>query len=381
MALSINFNLMKTCPNCSIEHSKKGTYCSDSCKQEAYRNRKSKNLSDSNSVGAINLAAIPTQVTNAALAPVKALGDNVAKSVNSSLSGYNLGFSGFALAGFGGYGGFKFIQNFVKNPSATDYVIGIAGGSVAGILADVGIKKLCGWIADDTESAKQMVDSISNQVSQMQIITGAQMQGMTFAGVSLLQPFSDAIAPAVPVHSVVQITGSSNGGKIYFLTRCAASLSRSHKVLFISTEQGQDENVKLRFSRMDALNVAYATAFTKSEIESAVKQYAPTVLIVDSASNLGLSPVDERNFIRDLSRSVNLLLYSLHATKEGGFAGSNTLLHDATVMIECSQPEPNKFSAVVKKNRCGEIGKDILSLVNASSGVKVFPIATNFTGK
>jgi predicted ATP-dependent serine protease len=103
--------------------------------------------------------------------------------------------------------------------------------------------------------------------------------------------------------------------------------------------------------------------------------------VLDSASNLGLSPVDERNFIRDLSRSVNLLLYSLHATKEGGFAGSNTLLHDATVMIECSQHEQNKFSAIVRKNRCGEIGKDILSFVNAPNGAKVFPIAANFTGK
>jgi hypothetical protein len=270
---------MKTCPNCSLEHGKKGTYCSDSCKQEAYRNRKSRNLSDIDSSSAINFSAMPNQVQKAVLAPVQAIGDNIGRSVNSSLRGYELGLSGIALGSVGAFGGFRFVQNFIDKPTMTDYIIGIGAGGTLGVLGDMGMKKFLGWIADDTASQEQIVNSISNQVSEVQIITGAQMQGLTFAGISLSQPFSDAIAPAVPIKSVIQVTGSPNGGKSYFLTRFAASLSRSHRVLFISTEQGQDENVKLRFSRMDALNVAYATAFTKSEVESAVKQYAPCISV------------------------------------------------------------------------------------------------------
>ena len=371
---------MKKCPNCSTEHSRKGIYCSDSCKQEAFRYRKlekSQNSSDSPATNSsLTSISVPTQVENAVYAPVRALGDNVQRSINKSLSNYDFGVSGLALCVLGGGAGAYFVNKLVYRPSAKDYVIAISAGSFLGLGLDVGIQKVFGFLE---EKQKEEVHLTTNREhlgdNPIRIVTGAQMQGMSFGGIPLLQPFSDAIAAVVPLHSAFPIIGAPNSGKSYFLTKFAASLSSAHTVLFLSTEQGEDDNVKLRFSRMNALNVSYATVFTKAEVLAAISQFRPSVLIIDSLSNLALSPVEERLFARDLSLQVNLFLYSLHATKEGGFVGSNALLHDATVMIECIQLGPNKFSAIVGKNRCGEVGRDILSIATPIS--RVFPIAAN----
>jgi hypothetical protein len=88
------------------------------------------------------------------------------------------------------------------------------------------------------------------------------------------------------------------------------------------------------------------------DIVSLVQQGRYRYVVIDSISNLNLSNNDARQFVKWLSSRVDLLMYSLHATKDGDFQGSMSLLHDTTVQIEVESGV-----ATVRKNRCGESGK------------------------
>lgn len=298
--------------------------------------------------------AIPHQVTNSMMSPFVALGDNVNRSVARSFDGYELDISGCFLAGLGGYGGYRFVRSMVEKPSMGDYLLGIGGGVVLGIVADVGINRLVGKIRQPVPintGTPLISDSIPN--AMLRPVTGAEMQGMSFAGIQLQGEFADIIGRTMPLHSSIQTVGDSGHGKSHLLTKYASSLA-SHRTLYVSTEEGLSDKVTERFRRYNADSVPFVTAFTRDDLISLVQQYQPRVLVVDSISNLGLSTTDARQFVKWLASRVDLLLYSLHATKGGDFQGSMSLLHDATVQIEVENGV-----ATVNKNRCGESGKSL----------------------
>ena len=330
-------------------------------RQARYRERKATektNLSDSDSVRQIVLPdmVLPQQVANSLTSPLVTLGDNVNRSVKRSFDGYELNLSGYALAGLGGYGGFCFVQSMIERPSMKDYIWGIGAGTALGIVADVALNRLLGTSASSASNINSPVVAdfvISSENTAIQVVTGAEMQTMSFAGVQLRGEFSDIIGHKVPLHGSIQVVGDSGQGKSHFLTKFVSEFT-PQCVLYVSTEEEISEYVSERFLRYDVNDVPFATISYRHELISLIEKYKPRILVVDSISNLGLTQNDIRELVKSLSNRVDLLLYSLHATKDGDFQGSMSLLHDATVQVRVESG-----LATVKKNRCGKIGRSL----------------------
>jgi hypothetical protein len=344
-------------------------------RQARYRERqkeKQSGLSDAMHQSVLPTMAIPHQVTNSMMSPFVALGDNVNRSVSRSFDGYELDITGCFLAGFGGYGGYRFVRSMVAKPTMGDYLLGIGGGAVLGVVADVAINRLMGKIGQPVPAntnAPLISDSIVNSNVMLRPVTGAEMQGMAFAGIQMQGEFATIIGRTIPFHSSVQVIGNSGHGKSHLLTKMLSGLVSQH-TLYVSTEEGASDKVSERFRRYNADSVPFVTAFTRDDLISLIQEYQPRILVVDSISNLGLSSTDARQLAKWLSSRVNLLLYSLHATKAGDFQGSMSLLHDATVQIEVEDGV-----ATVRKNRCGESGKSLNLFPSGSA--QIIPLSNS----
>jgi len=348
-------------------------------RQARYRERqkeKQSGLSDAIHQSVLPTMAIPHQVTNSMMSPFVALGDNVNRSVSRSFDGYELDITGCFLAGLMGYGGYRFVRSMVEKPTMGDYLLGIGGGAVLGIVTDVAINRLMGKIGQPVPvntNVPLISDSIVNSNVMLRPVTGAEMQVMTFAGIQLQGEFADIIGRTIPLHSSIQTMGNSGHGKSHLLTKAVSGLA-SQRTLYVSTEEGLSEKVTERFRRYNADSVPFVTAFTRDDLISLVQEYQPRILVVDSISNLGLSNTDARQLAKWLASRVDLLLYSLHATKTGDFQGSMSLLHDATVQIEVENG-----IATVNKNRCGESGRSLNLFPQKSS--QILPIQSMQTQK
>jgi hypothetical protein len=229
-------------------------------RQARYRERqkeKQNSLSDAIHQSVLPTVAIPHQVTNSMMSPFVALGDNVNRSVARSFDGYELDISGCLLAGLGGYGGYRFVRSMVEKPSMGDYLLGIGGGLVAGIVTDVAINRLMGKISppvpiNTTVSLISDSEIASNRMFRP--VTGAEMQGMAFAGIQLRGEFADIIGHTIPLHSSIQTVGGSGDGKSHLLTKLASTFG-SQRTLYVSTEEGLSDKVKERFRRYNADSV------------------------------------------------------------------------------------------------------------------------------
>jgi adenosyl cobinamide kinase/adenosyl cobinamide phosphate guanylyltransferase len=338
-------------------------------RQARYRERqkeKQNSLSDAIQQSVLPTVVVPQQVTNSIMSPLVTLGDSVNRSVGRTFEGYDLGVSSICLAGLGVYGGYRFVREVVENPNMKDYLLGMGFGGFIGIVGDVALNRLMGKISppvpiNTTVSLVSDSEIASNRMFRP--VTGAEMQGMAFAGIQLRGEFADIIGHTIPLHSSIQTVGGSGDGKSHFLTKIASSFG-SQRTLYVSTEEGLSDKVKERFRRYNADSVPFVTAFTRDDLISLVQEYQPRILVVDSISNLSLSNTDARQLAKWLASRVDLLLYSLHATKTGDFQGSMSLLHDATVQIELE-----KGIATVNKNRCGESGKSLNLFPSNSSQI------------
>lgn len=168
--------------------------------------------------------------------------------------------------------------------------------------------------------------------------------------------------------SSVLISGEPGIGKSTLMLQAAAAYQTAGKVLYVSGEEGA-HHIKLRADRLGiaAAEVQVLSSPSLEEIEEAMEQIKPAVIVIDSIQTMLAEEVDSAPGtvnqmkisvarISEWARTQEAGVYFVaHVTKEGAIAGPKLIEHlvDVVLMFEHSGGEIRFLRA--NKNRFGSV--------------------------
>jgi len=199
-------------------------------------------------------------------------------------------------------------------------------------------------------------------------VTMEEMRTMRFEKVILNNEFHGFFGGNPNKHDIVLVHGEAGSAKSHFATKLLASLRKQGYTLYVSTEENESDRIYERHERYNADGVHYARAHSANDILSYVESYQPKFLVVDSLSNLRLSNDEERALMMALKSKIDFLVIILHATKDGTYRGSSSILHEADLEVILE-----KGIAKTGKNRLN--GKGSMNLFPSTGNV--FPLSQN----
>lgn len=156
--------------------------------------------------------------------------------------------------------------------------------------------------------------------------------------------WSKFLGQELSYHARMLVYGKSGNGKTTFGFKLTNYLQSIGKVLFVVTEYGLEHSSLKELTQTFRLgqNVILGSARSVDEIWRLVQKERPAILVIDSFSQIG----GNADHLHQLSQVVYLTVAMLHVTKDGEFAGSNQLAHDADIIVQVENLE-----AKTTKNR------------------------------
>lgn len=132
--------------------------------------------------------------------------------------------------------------------------------------------------------------------------------------------------------ALVAVWGPPGAGKSTFATRYVDGLVRP--VLYFSAEEKLGPTLAARLERCGVTRADFHVVGQGSidAVCSMSTNVGAVALVLDSVSMTTIQPGDLRRLLE--SASVDVVLFLLHATKEGLAAGPNAYLHEADVIVE-----------------------------------------------
>jgi hypothetical protein len=140
----------------------------------------------------------------------------------------------------------------------------------------------------------------------------------------------------------MMIYGESGNGKSYYAARLAEYLANNHgKVLYNAAEEGLNKSLQLKMSKLKSKYMDIGS-YTNFEELKAVRGYR--YLVIDSVNEMQLKPSQLRELCEmDKKRGI---IYIMQVTKGGDFRGDNQFKHDADIIVKVEDRVPK-----IEKNR------------------------------
>lgn len=134
--------------------------------------------------------------------------------------------------------------------------------------------------------------------------------------------------------ALVAVWGAAGGGKSTLATRFVDGLAGP--VVYLSAEEKLGPTVAARLQRCSVTRADFHVVSQAGvdELVAYCRDVRAVALVVDSVSVTALRPEDLRRLVEGCG--VAVLVYLLHATKEGQAAGVTAWLHEADVVVEVS---------------------------------------------
>lgn len=338
-------------------------------RQARFRERQKLLLADSSSSFSVSDIVPMRQVQQMSDAIIKPAQEGLSGAVRKLFEGYEFSGRSAVLAAIGIGGGAALVNQFVDSPRASDFLYGMGAGVCVGLLADVFVHR-----SGLSEAFREVLAENPNIVSGLvqsslkTPTTALEMSNRVRPSIRITGILSDFLkSDKIPLHSSIQVDGASGAGKSHLLAKLSGLFGGS--VLYLSTEEIESDAVQGRFFRYNAQSVPFVGGVSsQDEVLALVEKIKPSILFIDSISGLHLRQLEEIALVKSLANRVDVLVYSLHATKQGDFKGSNTLLHDCAVEIAVAEGV-----ATVRKNRVGGLIGQTLELFSEKKST-VFPI-------
>jgi DNA repair protein RadA/Sms len=186
-----------------------------------------------------------------------------------------------------------------------------------------------------------------------------------------LEEFDRVLGGGMVPGSVVLIGGDPGIGKSTLLLQALASLSRAHKVLYVSGEESLSQ-VALRASRLgvDGSRLPMLAEISLERINAAIGQHQPSVVVIDSIQTVFTEQLQSapgsiaqvRDCAAQLTRmakqqGVTVVMIG-HVTKEGALAGPRVLEHMVDTVLYFEGDNHSTFRLVrAIKNRFGAVNE------------------------
>lgn len=164
-------------------------------------------------------------------------------------------------------------------------------------------------------------------------VTLSDMNSMSFERIMFNREFEDFFGDKANKHDLLVVHGKAGSAKSHFTVKLLSSLQEQGKTLLISTEESISDRIKERLAKYGGNGILFVRASTVEDILAQVQAIQPRFLAIDSLSNLGLSNDEEKNLSKTLKTMVDLLVIVLHATKDGTYKGSSSILHEADLEV------------------------------------------------
>jgi DNA repair protein RadA/Sms len=212
-------------------------------------------------------------------------------------------------------------------------------------------------IKKDTGVASlQSIDSINITQHAVRIATG-------------ISEFDRVAGGGILENSVILLSGNPGIGKSTFLLQLVCAISDKKKILYISTEESQ-EQIKLRLLRLENKTTNWhITQETNFEIIiNTIAVYKPELVIIDSLQNMIIDETEGfSGHIQKLKEMMQILvdhakknryiiIITGHVTKDGSIAGPKLLEHlvDTVLYFQAEEDSPLRILRSTK-NRFGSI--------------------------
>lgn len=338
---------MKNCEICGSHYKGKGKYCSNKCKQKAYRDRISlqDNIIDfqennnivpmiSNNNHLTNVGTSMPTYNNRYTSPNLLGGINrqINKQMDITLSDMvysdNTTLSLFMIGG--AITGYSLVSKYNKKSHWAEKLGAAVVGSMAGRVIYKVIDKVVNkdiQLSDNYETITNTVTSVTPTVTHVN-----NLQNIPIRIVNL--PFSNFFGNKVNYGFMCMVYGAPGSGKSHFVTLIASELGKTNSVGYVLAEEGITSNVKERF---DKYNSNGDIKLLSSRNINEVLSFSNTVdyLIIDSMNGLVSNYNTQLELVKSLKLLNNLkgIFIIQQATKEDNFAGKRELEHEVDISL------------------------------------------------
>lgn len=177
----------------------------------------------------------------------------------------------------------------------------------------------------------------------------------------------DVLGGGIVTGSVNLIAGQPGIGKSTLLLQIADSISKKHRVLYVSGEESGHQ-VGLRASRLGTSSdkMQLATSNSADDIAASVSSRQYEVVVVDSIQTIATNGVSSAaGSVSQITNSAHLIIQAAksagtavilvgHVTKEGSIAGPKILEHVVDVVLQLEGDRYGGFKVLrATKNRFG----------------------------
>lgn len=206
-----------------------------------------------------------------------------------------------------------------------------------------------------TAKLPSLIDTITIEKKSKRIITQ-------------ISEFDRVLGGGILPDSVILLSGNPGIGKSTFLLQVVCSLSDSYKILYVSTEESE-EQIKLRLLRLtnQKLNWYILQETNFEVILQTIVEQKLDIVILDSLQNLTMHTDSLLNHIQRIKEVTQklvehakenkyVLLMTGHVTKDGEIAGPKALEHLVDTVLYFEADESSNLRILRStKNRFGAI--------------------------
>jgi hypothetical protein len=340
---------MKSCKNCGGELSRANQiYCSNSCKQKAYRDRNTLSLSDRPKFvyrpRQTNNSVVTRNFTNNLVgAYSNNMGSGLSDGIKSITNLNNHPAHSFTMLGGALLGGYVGYNMYNKGKKLSGVILGSGLGLLGGQIVYALYTQIKEYYTQKTEYEQQYTDT--ETISNNLIYTSQDLQYMQVNTIKTPKIFSEFLGADLNYGFTSLIYGSAGSGKSHLSTLFAKEFENSGKCLYVLAEEGITNSVQRRIEKYNLKNTDFITTRRESDVLNLAKDYK--YIFIDSINGM-VNYNNHLDFVRKLKSNKNLfgIFIINQVNKDGNFTGKNEVLHEVDVEISVEEGV-----ATTRKNR------------------------------
>lgn len=341
---------MKNCEICGSHYKGRGKYCSNKCKQKAYRERvtlQDSNISlENNNIDIPNNNYIP--ISSQTIMPMQTytpyrnntipnIGGSINRQINKHMDytlsdmvyGDNISLSLSMIAGTGL--GYYLVKKYGKKPHWAE----ILGASVLGALSGRVLYKIGDKIFNkditlsdiDNNSVTNVTPNVTSNITHVNNLSNIPIRLVNI-------PYPNFFGNRVNYGFMCMVYGAPGSGKSHFITQVAAELGKTNSVGYVLAEEGITSNVKDRFDKYNSNgDIKLLSSRNINEVISLANSV--DYLVIDSMNGLISNYNSQLDLVKSLKLIPNLkgIFIIQQATKEDNFAGKRELEHEVDISL------------------------------------------------
>jgi len=376
---------MSNCNYCNSEIESKSNkkYCSASCKQKAYRERNQSEVVGLSDNGINSNSLYGTSIiTNRAMSGVGDIVQNSISQHRNSLqpptpprdvtSMRRRAGTSLLCAGIGAIISYSLTKD--KSQRLQSITLGALGGGLAWNVVELIFDPFNAWGTKEnvTNSNVTLSDGTYNDG---QVFSARQYASLPTHTIQWQGKWGNFLE-RVGYNDIIMVYGGQGSGKSHLVSQLAGELGRDYDVLYVTAEEGVANHVQDRFKQygLNNKNVHILPTRRKKDVLDTVNKGNYTFVIIDSLQGLGLSYIEQSQFLEDVVKNprVHSLIFLNQMNKSGEFKGMQELGHITSAEIKVE----NGIAETIKNRQSSEKPKEnVFSSSNAEVG-KIMNIKT-----